>query len=78
MSPTLFGLFINDLVAEVNKQNLGIKVGNLQIAILLFADDIVLMAESEQKLQSLLNVVHKWCLINISTFMYLFVFSHFF
>jgi hypothetical protein len=61
LSPTLFGIYINDLVAEVNRHNLGIKLGNIKVSILLFADDIVLIAENEEKLQKMLDIVHKWC-----------------
>ncbi len=31
------------------------------IALLLYADDLALMAESEEDLQSLLNILEKWC-----------------
>ena len=48
LSPTLFGLFINDLVQDLNNMNLGIPIGNDSISILLFADDIVKM-EIESK-----------------------------
>ena len=41
--------------------NLGIKMGDLHICILLYADDIVLVSEHEQNLQRMLSHVHKWC-----------------
>ena len=61
LSPTLFGIYINDLVNELNQHNLGINIGSMNISILLFADDIVLVADSEYKLQEMLNVVNQWC-----------------
>ena len=49
LSPTLFSIFANDLVAEVNDLDIGIKVGDRKLSLLLYADDIVLVAESEEK-----------------------------
>ncbi len=48
LSPTLFGLYIKDLINEVKKMNLGVKVGEEFISILAFADDIVIIANSEK------------------------------
>ncbi len=59
LSPTLFGIYINDLISEVNQHNLGLQIGDI-ISIILFADDIVFIAESEEKLQIMLNSVHEW------------------
>ena len=61
LSATLFCIYINDLVHELNKLDLGIKCNDTQISILLFADDIVLLCDSEHKLQQMLNIVQKWC-----------------
>ena len=41
--------------------NLGTKMGDLHICILLYVDDIVLVSEHEQNLQRILSHVHKWC-----------------
>ena len=73
LSPTLFSIFINDLVLEIKNTNIGVNLlndNNLQIPglspdllinILLYADDIVLLAENEHDLQELLFVIEKWC-----------------
>ena len=37
------------------------KIGNKSVAILLYADDIVLISESEESLQKMLDSVHNWC-----------------
>ncbi len=47
LSPTLFGLFLNDLLREVKDLKLGMKIADEIISILAFADDIVIFAESE-------------------------------
>ena len=61
LSPTLFNIFLNDLANELNAINLGIKMGDLKICMLLYADDIAIISENEQKLQKLLDHVHEWC-----------------
>lgn len=61
LSPVLFNIFINDLIDEVEALNVGIKVDEEFICMLLNADDIVLIAESEKDLQLLLDVLKSWC-----------------
>jgi hypothetical protein len=62
LSPTLFAIFINDLAIEIKNSNIGIILEEgLLINILLYADDIVLLAENEEDLQSLLFIVECWC-----------------
>ena len=62
LSPTLFAIFINDLATEIKNSNIGVILEEgLLINILLYADDIVLLAENEEDLQSLLFIVECWC-----------------
>ena len=61
LSPILFALYINDLAREIIDLNKGIKLDNINISILLYADDIVLISESEQNLQDMLDYMHRWC-----------------
>ena len=62
LSPTLFAIFINDLAEELKESGVGITIddGDL-VNVLMYADDIVLLAESEAGLQSLLDIVNLWC-----------------
>ena len=46
LSPTLFSMFINDLAVGVKERNCGIGIGNAGISLLLYADDIVILAPS--------------------------------
>ena len=39
----------------------GIEIGNTKINTLVFADDVVLIADCPIKLQNLLNALGKWC-----------------
>ncbi len=47
LSPTLFLLYINDLVQNVIDTNIGIHIDDYIIGILLYADEICLMTKSE-------------------------------
>jgi hypothetical protein len=55
LSPILFDLFLNDLVKELNALGKGVKCGNKKVTILLFADDIALIANSKEDLEFLLE-----------------------
>ena len=57
LSPTLFSLHTEELAARMRRMNAGVRVGNDRIGVLLYADDVVVMSESADKLQSLLDVV---------------------
>ena len=59
---SLFAIFINDLASELKDSNIGVILEEgLLINILLYADDIVLLAETEEDLQSMLFMVECWC-----------------
>ena len=60
LGPTLFSLFVNDLLFDLNQSNLGASVGPVHIAALGFADDIVLISDKPWKLQQLLNLCQDW------------------
>ena len=45
----------------VKELNCGIDIGNVGITLLLYANDIVLLAPSEEMLQTQLNFVSDWC-----------------
>ena len=61
LSPTIFSLFINDLVSEINGLGLGIDLNGTNISLLLYADDICFLAKSETDLQTILDTLHNWC-----------------
>ena len=59
LSPILFNIYISDLAEELKSMNLDIIMGDMDICILLYTDDIVLVSENEQNLQHMLSHVHK-------------------
>ena len=61
LSPTLFAVFINDLVGEINSLGLGLNINGTPLSMLLYVDDIVLIASSEIDLQQMLNKLNEWC-----------------
>ena len=56
LSPSLFSLFLMDLAEELERQGLGIRVRGTWMGACFFADDIVLLAESDNELQNMLDV----------------------
>ena len=61
LSPTLFNIYLNDHAKELKELELVVALGNTQICILLYADDIVLISENEQNLKKMLDHVGYWC-----------------
>ena len=59
LSPILFNMFINGLAEEVKSLGLGVKVddGEDNLSILLYADDICLIAENPRHLQRMLDAI---------------------
>ena len=64
LSPLLFNLFMNDLALRIKALGKGVHVGEQHASILLYAVDVVLMADSAQDLQSMLDLLNDWCLAN--------------
>jgi hypothetical protein len=60
LSPLLFDIFLDDLVREINSLEKGVKCGNKRLSILLFADDIAILAESKEDLQLMLDKLFEY------------------
>ena len=76
-SPTIFSVFINDLALELKDAGVGVHINfksdvfnnenvsnsdsDFIICTLLYADDIICLAETEEDLQTLIDIIHKWC-----------------
>jgi hypothetical protein len=61
VSPILFNIYINEIISEWDNNNIkGLKIlSNTEIKTLLFADDQVIMAESENLLQKSAHKLEK-------------------
>jgi hypothetical protein len=64
LSPLLFSLFINDLATKLNGLEKGVSISNELLCFLMYADDIVVLADQEEDLQILLNELNTWVEIN--------------
>ena len=51
---------MNDLVQMLSDKNIGVNISLNLTNCLLFADDVVLMAESPRELQTLLQISHQF------------------
>jgi len=64
MSPVLFSFFINGLAREIKEKTQGVRFGDTQVCLLMYADDVVLLAETREDLQKMLDIVttytRKW------------------
>ena len=61
LSPTLFNYFINALAKDLKSSGYGAMIEGLDVGSLLYADDVVLVAESAEALQGLIDVVDRFC-----------------
>lgn len=67
LSTLLFNLYLNDLSNVLSTLNKGIVVDNSCINHLCYADDLILIADTEQDLQYLLDILAVWCNENCMT-----------
>ncbi len=61
LSPLLFNLFLNDLSQEIKNCGRGVIIEDEIISLLLYADDLCFICDSEEGLQEMLNILHTWC-----------------
>lgn len=64
LSPDLYIVFVNDLLVHLENSGIGIQVGDYttpgRVPGVMYADDLVLMAESEEDLQRLLDLISEY------------------
>ena len=61
LSPQLFNAFLNGLTQCINELHCGVEYGDNSISMLLYADDIILIANDEHKFQRMLDVLDEYC-----------------
>ena len=61
LAPTLFAIYVNDVTMCINQLNVGVPISETDsISVLLYADDIVLMAQNAEDLQKMINALREW------------------
>jgi hypothetical protein len=60
LSPILLPIYINGLAHDISSSGFGIQVGGKDVAVLLYADDIVLISDCEADLQALMDLSSAW------------------
>ena len=66
LSPMLFNLCINDLALKIDAVGKGMELEDtIFVLFLLYADDIVHIAESGVDLQAMLDTLGAWCKNNL-------------
>ena len=58
LSPMLLNLIMDKIIDQLPK-HLGYKMGDIPIPVVCYADDAVLLAESQEDLQTLLNTFQR-------------------
>ena len=61
LSPILFSCYINNLVCRLKEKGYGVDIGDRNLCSLLYADDVVLMTDSADELQAMIDIVDNYC-----------------
>lgn len=64
ISPKLFSIFMDDLIGEIEKLNVGVNIGQVKVDVLLYADDVVLVCRTKRELQDALLVTENYGRLN--------------
>lgn len=57
---TLYNLYVNDLLVELENSGLGARVGDIFTGAPMYADDLALIASSPEELQGMLDIVQTY------------------
>jgi hypothetical protein len=60
LSPLLFSLFINDIAVEIKEKGGGVQYGGVRVSLLMYADDMVLLADSKEGLQESIDLAYAY------------------
>ena len=61
LSPTLFNIFVNDIPNIFNHSCDIAKLGNIPISCMMYADDLILLSETNQGLQESMDKLSQYC-----------------
>jgi hypothetical protein len=60
LSPYLFNFFINELIEDCLKSNIGCRLGGINVSIVAYCDDIILISPLKRHLQKLLDICYDY------------------
>ena len=60
LSPLLYSIYVMGMVEKLEEEGLGVKEGDYWCGALLYADDVVLLAESPDELQKMLDMMGQY------------------
>ena len=64
-SPTLFAAYINETESKMNDiEGMSVSINGVIVSVLMYADDLVLLAPTEAGLQRGINALHSFCIEN--------------
>ena len=61
LSPTLFNLFLNDLPSQFNSDCKPVIINDIKLSCLMYADDLVLISETEKGMHNCLLTLETFC-----------------
>jgi len=64
LSPRLFTIYVEDVIEQIENLNVGIKIGEMKLDILLYADDMLLLSDNILDMKRMLKVLTKYGLEN--------------
>ncbi|CAF0778861.1 unnamed protein product [Brachionus calyciflorus] len=56
-SPSLFSIYLEEVLSEITAQKAGVKLSQIKIDVIAYADDIVVFSNTKKGLQELLNTI---------------------
>ena len=54
-------MYVNDLTLALEAAGLGIDLDRMTVSALLYSDDLAFIAENEDDLQCMIDILSKWC-----------------
>ena len=60
LSPLLFGIYIDELLGELQKSGFGCRIGHLYVGALGFADDLILICPTEPGIRNMLKICESY------------------
>ena len=60
LSPTLFAIYIEDLIEEIEKEKLGPFINEIGVDLILYADDILLIGSTDKDIQVKIGIVEQF------------------